>query len=107
MMRSHPNRGCDSRSACIVRSHSTISGWWDADALHSVWGWNVVARPTPECSMSVLVVDADTIQRDSLRAILGEQYELTFVAGLGEALRMVREHRPDLLVSEVDLSDGT
>ena len=39
--------------------------------------------------MSVLVVDADTMHRDSLRAILGEQYQLTFVAGLGEALRMV------------------
>ncbi|HEX5545765.1 MAG TPA: response regulator, partial [Ktedonobacterales bacterium] len=57
--------------------------------------------------MSVLVVDADSMQRDALRAILGEQYALTFVAGLGEALRMVRERRPDLLVSEVDLSDGT
>jgi DNA-binding response OmpR family regulator len=57
--------------------------------------------------MSVLVVDADNTHRDSLRAILGEQYTLTFVAGLSEALRMVRERRPDLLVSEVDLADGT
>ncbi|HKW21152.1 MAG TPA: response regulator [Ktedonobacterales bacterium] len=57
--------------------------------------------------MSVLVVDADTMQRDALRAVLGDQYTLTFVAGLGEALRMVRERRPDLLVSEVDLADGS
>ncbi len=57
--------------------------------------------------MSVLVVDADNSHRDSLRAILGEQYQLTFVSSLGEALRVVRECRPDLLVSEVDLADGT
>ncbi len=57
--------------------------------------------------MSVLVVDGDTMHRDALRAILGEQYKLTFVAGLSEALRMVLERRPDLLVSEVDLADGT
>jgi len=57
--------------------------------------------------MSVLVVDADTMQRDALRAVLGDQYTLTFVAGLGEALRMVRDRRPDLLVSEVDLADGS
>ena len=56
--------------------------------------------------MSVLIVDADDTQRALLRAALGERYNLAFVAGVGEALRMVRERRPDLLVSEVDLPDG-
>ena len=57
--------------------------------------------------MSVLVVDADNTQRESLRVVLGDRYKLCFVAGMGEALRAVRERRPDLLVSEVDLPDGT
>lgn len=57
--------------------------------------------------MSVLVVDGDQTQRDSMRAVLGEQYDLVFVAGLHEALNKLREHVPDLLVSEFDLSDGT
>lgn len=57
--------------------------------------------------MAVLVVDADDSHRESLRTLLGEHYELTFVAGLSEALRVVREHLPDLLVSEVDLAEGS
>lgn len=57
--------------------------------------------------MSVLVVDADSAHRESLRAMLGDQYRLTFVGGIGEALSTVRECLPDLLVSEVDLADGT
>jgi two-component system, OmpR family, phosphate regulon sensor histidine kinase PhoR len=57
--------------------------------------------------MSVLVVDADNSHRESLRAILGEHYTLTFVGGLNEALRALRERLPDMLVSEVDLVDGT
>jgi DNA-binding response OmpR family regulator len=58
--------------------------------------------------MAVLVVDGDHSHRESLRAMLGEQYRLTFVAGVGEALRILRDDTPpDLVVSEVDLTDGT
>jgi DNA-binding response OmpR family regulator len=57
--------------------------------------------------MSVLVVDADAAQRESFRAVLGDRYHLAFVAGMAEALLAVRQRRPDLLVSEVDLPDGT
>jgi DNA-binding response OmpR family regulator len=57
--------------------------------------------------MSVLVVDADHNQREYLRSVLGEHYRLTFVAGMTEALQAVQKCLPDLLVSEVDLVDGT
>ena len=57
--------------------------------------------------MSVLVVAADMTQRESLRVALGEHYHLAFAAGMDEALRAVQQRRPDLLVSEVDLPDGT
>jgi DNA-binding response OmpR family regulator len=57
--------------------------------------------------MSVLVVDADHTQRESMCAMLGEHYSLSFVNGLSEALHTVRERIPDLIVSEVDLADGT
>ncbi len=58
----------------------------DAEALRSVWRGNVVAQPIPEHCMSVLVVDTDTTQRESMKAVLGERYRLTFVAGMNEAL---------------------
>ena len=57
--------------------------------------------------MSVLVVDADYAHRESMRAVLGEHYKLTFVGGMAEALRAMRECPPDMLVSEIDLADGT
>lgn len=57
--------------------------------------------------MSVLVVDADTTQHESMRAILGEHYKLSFVVGMGDALRALQQSTPDLLVSEIDLADGT
>jgi DNA-binding response OmpR family regulator len=57
--------------------------------------------------MSVLVVDGDRAQHESMRAMLGEHYSLVFAAGLNEALSTMREQAPDLLVSEVDLADGT
>ena len=57
--------------------------------------------------MSVLVVDADATQRESFRAVLGDRYCLAFATGMAEALLAVQRRRPDLLVSEVDLPDGT
>ena len=80
---------------------------WRRRPDFSVWGEDVVARPTPEHCMSVLVVAADLTQRESLRVALGEHYHLAFAAGMDEALRAVQQRRPDLLVSEVDLPDGT
>ena len=67
----------------------------------------MVAQPIPEHCMSVLVVDTDTTQRESMKAVLGERYRLTFVAGMNEALQALRMTPPDLLISEVDLADGT
>ena len=57
--------------------------------------------------MTVLVVDADHTQRESMRAMLGEHYCLSFVSGLGEALLALKERTPDLIISEFDLADGT
>ncbi|HEU5347768.1 MAG TPA: response regulator [Ktedonobacterales bacterium] len=57
--------------------------------------------------MSVLVVDADTAQHESMRAILGEHYKLAFVSSMKEALQAIQLSAPDLLVSEIDLADGT
>ena len=42
-----------------------------------------------------------------MKAVLGERYRLTFVTGMNEALQALRMTPPDLLISEVDLADGT
>ena len=61
---------------------------------------------TSEAQLHVLVVESDAAARERLQAALGHGYALYFVTGADQALAAIRERRPDLLVSEVDLPDG-
>jgi DNA-binding response OmpR family regulator len=61
---------------------------------------------TGEAQLDVLVVEGDAAACERLRAALGHGYALRFVTGADQALENIRERRPDLLVSEVDLLDG-
>jgi DNA-binding response OmpR family regulator len=60
-----------------------------------------------ESRLRVLVVEENGAARDRLRAALDDGYSVRFVSNAREALTAVREDRPDLLVSEVDLPDGS
>ena len=61
---------------------------------------------TPENRMRVLVVESNPAAREGVRSALAEHYALRFASGLREALDLTREEKPDLIVTEVDLSDG-
>ena len=61
---------------------------------------------TSEARLQVLVVESDAAACERLQAALGYGYALHFVTGAEQALVAIRELRPDLLVSEVDLPDG-
>lgn len=56
--------------------------------------------------MSVLVVDGNPAARESVRKALSEYYTLRFVGGAEEAIASVRSNPPDLIVTELDLSEG-
>jgi len=56
--------------------------------------------------MSVLVVDGNAAARDSVQKALDGYYTVRFVGGANEALASVRTDPPDLIVTELDLSDG-
>jgi DNA-binding response OmpR family regulator len=60
-----------------------------------------------EHSLTVLVVESNASARERVRAALEAQYAVHFVGGLSEALSAVAERQPDVVVSEVDLGDGT
>lgn len=60
-----------------------------------------------ESRLHVLVVEENDAARDRLRAALDDGYCLRFVSGAQDALAALRDDRPDLLVSEVDLPDGS
>ena len=62
--------------------------------------------PMQEPRMSVLVVDGNAAARASVRQALNSYYTLRFVSGAEEALASVRTDPPDLIVTELDLSDG-
>ena len=70
----------------------------------------VVAQPLSgykqQRTLSVLVVDASDAACERVRAALGEGYAVRFAAGAAQALAAIHSEVPDLLVSEVDLSDG-
>jgi DNA-binding response OmpR family regulator len=51
----------------------------------------------------VLVVDANTTARTHVQLALGEGYAVRCVSTMQEAIDELRESRPDLLVSEIDL----
>lgn len=61
----------------------------------------------PESRLRVLVVEENAVARDRIRAAIGEHYALTFVSGAAQALAAIRAEQPDLVVSEVDLPDGS
>lgn len=60
-----------------------------------------------ERPLSVLVVESNPAARERVRQALGELYALCFVGGMTEALDAVRTRAFDLVVSEVDLPDGS
>lgn len=56
--------------------------------------------------LRVLVVDHNPMAHERLRVALSDGYSLHFVGGACEALAVVREELPDLIISEVGLPDG-
>lgn len=60
-----------------------------------------------ERRLRVLVVDGNADERERVHQALGEEYSVEFVSGVREALDAVRAATPDLLVSEVDLPEGS
>jgi DNA-binding response OmpR family regulator len=71
----------------------------------------VVERPNndsrEDAALSVLVVDGNPVSRERVREALGAQCVVRFAAGVREALTALHAQPPDLLVSEVDLIDGS
>lgn len=67
---------------------------------HSVWNAAADRR------MRVLVVESNTSAREGLSRALAEHCALIFASGQQEALTLVSQERPDLIVSEVDLDEG-
>ena len=57
--------------------------------------------------LRVLVVDESRSDREEIATALGDHYAVTFARGASQALAAIRAERPDLLVSEVDLPDGS
>lgn len=57
--------------------------------------------------LRVLVVDDSPSERELVHKALGDEYQVRFVSGASEALDVVRKDIPDLLVSEVDLPEGS
>lgn len=64
--------------------------------------WNV----SSERRMRVLVVESNIGAREGLSHALAEHCALTFASGQHEALTLITQVRPDLVVSEVDLDEG-
>ena len=64
--------------------------------------WNVGS----DRRMRVLVVESNMGAREGLARALAEHCALTFASGQREALTLITQERPDLVVSEVDLDEG-
>jgi DNA-binding response OmpR family regulator len=60
-----------------------------------------------DAALSVLVVDGNPASRERIREALGAQCVVRFASGMREALAALHTQPPDLLVSEVDLTDGS
>ncbi len=60
-----------------------------------------------DAALSVLVVDGNPASRERVREALGAQCVVRFASGMREALAALHTQPPDLLVSEVDLTDGS
>jgi DNA-binding NarL/FixJ family response regulator len=66
--------------------------------------------PTPERPMRLVVVDDHEVVRQGLVALLDRRREFSVVAEAGtvaESLAVTRRHRPDLVVMDVRLPDGS
>lgn len=60
--------------------------------------------------ISILIVDDHPLFREALRAVIDSQSDMTLVAEAGsgvEALRKFREHRPDITLVDLRLSDSS
>lgn len=57
--------------------------------------------------LRVLVVEENAAARLRVQAALADSYGLRFASGIAEAMNMLQAEMPDLLVSEVDLPDGS
>jgi DNA-binding response OmpR family regulator len=60
-----------------------------------------------DVALSVLVVDGNPVSRERAREALGAHCVVRFASGVREALVALHTQPPDLLVSEVDLADGS
>lgn len=67
---------------------------------HQIWNAATDRR------MRVLVVDSDLGAREGLTAALAEHCALTFASGQREALALIQQEQPDLVMAEVDLDEG-
>jgi class 3 adenylate cyclase/ActR/RegA family two-component response regulator len=69
-----------------------------------------LARPVRGAVARVLLVDDHPLWRDVLQLVLARSRSLTVVAqagDIGEAVRLAREHRPDVVVMDVNLPSGS
>ena len=65
-------------------------------------------QPAPELhAATILVCDDDPSLRELVRAVLGPRYRFIEAADGTEALELARELRPDLIVLDVMLPDGS
>ena len=58
--------------------------------------------------VKVLIADDHQIMREGLRSLLDKQPDIEIVAEAGDgmtALKLVREHRPDLIITDVSMPD--
>jgi two-component system, NarL family, response regulator DevR len=69
-----------------------------------------IETPTPDRPMRLVVVDDHEVVRQGLVALLDRRPEFSVVAEAGtvaESLAVTRRHRPDLVVMDVRLPDGS
>ena len=60
-------------------------------------------------NLAIVLGDHQQVVRDSIATLLGNQDDLEVVgsgASAGQVLELVRQHRPDVLILELDLLDG-
>lgn len=60
-----------------------------------------------EHHLRVLVVEGNAAARLRVQATLADSYSLRFASSIAEAMGMLQTETPDLMVSEVDLPDGS
>jgi two-component system response regulator NreC len=77
---------------------------------HDDGKWRLDAIIFPAMSSRILIVDDHQMICDGLRLLLEEYPEAEVVGSCGDsesAFRMASEHRPDLVLMDVDLPDGS